>query len=721
MVKFINLETGYIFDGSKPYVFWFDNGLSTELFHTKSVGVISDQESLSISIEDSNVFYLLNPSILSNNEEVNGFKYHNINDLKCINYNSTGTPYEGNYIHVLYFLTSSNEIGEFISEFKIGDTSYNIGADFYNENESLYINLSNFGVEIPETIQKTIYESNVHEDKKDNILLNRKFKELLINYWDIIANRGSYKSLINSINWFEWGDIIKLREIWKKDGIKTIFDSRELSSMMQDKYLDTLSCYSKTTYYALYAPKEKVGEGYDIELNPNLINSCETWKWPIIDIMIKMSLLGHFYETFFMPIHLDLIHSTIEDIVFTNTLKVHKGTCISRRDNIYNFDSIISSVKDGDKFLISNVSCQVNSDTQMGTKWRDEDLYESIRILGVDEVVETIKDDNDLKTLYTQIYKGPGVLVPINLSFNLDSMDFIKSEEITMVHDDENDWNTFKQYRIYRALRDGRVHIDFKLLCKQARKYDLRLKFESANGRVFTKRILFDVIDEFNPTINIYKIKSIDNPQYELLFENNPLHSILMRQLEGIPEMPIYTQYIESGHNSIKFNHLIVATNDNSEQVKLYLDTNYYKLDLGKKIDQKDTTIYISKKYVGDEDLIEKTKKIGIKYIHNKYMFIPQFHEIEEFGGVNIEDYTIYDDTLCCIPNIRYSLDIDEWEWVFENCSTNEKFNIPSIQDPFITPQSTTLTKGFYNIIFKYKLSNNKLNEIKINSAFIKK
>ena len=43
-------------------------------------------------------------------------------------------------------------------------------------------------------------------------LLEKKFKELLVNYWDVIANKGSYKSLINSIKWFEYGDILKLRD-----------------------------------------------------------------------------------------------------------------------------------------------------------------------------------------------------------------------------------------------------------------------------------------------------------------------------------------------------------------------------------------------------------------------------------------------------------------------------------------------------------------------------
>lgn len=727
MVKFINLETGYIFDGSKPYVFWFENGQSTELIYSKSIGIFSDSETLDISIEDNDIFSLINPNLLNTEEVVNGFNYHSLDTIKTTSYTSQGTSHDTGYIHVIYFTASSKIAGEYIGEFYIGNDVYNIGADFYEENENLYINLSNFGLEIPESIQKTIYEANVHEDKRDNILINRKFKELLINYWDIIANRGSYKSLINSINWFEWGDILKLREVWKKDnGIKTIFDTRELSSMMSDKYIDTLSNYAKTTYYALYVPKESVTDEYDTELNPVTIDNSSQWKWPVVDIMIKMSLLGHFYETYFMPIHLDLIHSTIEDVVFTNTIKTNNGALVDRFDNVYDFESVNCNLMGNEEFLLNNVSCQVNKFTQMSTQWNGEEDYDDIYIIGVDDVVDTVTE-NDIKTFYSQIYNGPGVLVPIELSFKLNSNDFIKSEKVTYVHDRKEDWNTFELNRIYRASRDGKVHIDFKLLCTKEQQYDIRLQFESASGRVLTKRLLFNVYDRFNPSISVFKIKSIDNPQYELLLNDSPIFNAIMIEKDDwntdviLPDKFKYSQYIQSSQNGIKLNHMIIAKNNNSEQIKQYLETYYFVMNLGKKIDNVDTTIYISKDYVGSNDLITKTDLMGIKYTHNKYIFIPQFHELVEFGGESLEDYTIYDETLCCIPNIRMSHKINDWVWTFENASTNKVITLPPVQEPIIASNQDLISNGFYNIIFKYSLNDGNTRELKLNSAFIKK
>ena len=61
----------------------------------------------------------------------------------------------------------------------------------------------------------------------------------------------------------------------------------------------------------LYAALEKMKLNnkkpvYDSELNPEL--EFISAKWSFNDLSLKMSMLGKFYEMFFMTIHLDLIH-----------------------------------------------------------------------------------------------------------------------------------------------------------------------------------------------------------------------------------------------------------------------------------------------------------------------------------------------------------------------------------------------------------------------------
>lgn len=238
MIQFVDLDTGHLYDGVAPYVHWFPGEQSTNLVYTHKICVCSDEQQIFISI-NSDTFNIINIDMI----EIYG-DYTTPTEVKlklpnilCPEYTSRGTRISVNaevktdqgaeeksvnkYMHIIYFSGSSNIATECRTDVTIkeGDKVYNvvIGADFYEENESLYINLANFGVELPDSIQKTIYDVNVRESYKDNIILNRKIKELVSNYWDVIANKGSYKSLLNSLEWFEWGDLIRIREIWKHE------------------------------------------------------------------------------------------------------------------------------------------------------------------------------------------------------------------------------------------------------------------------------------------------------------------------------------------------------------------------------------------------------------------------------------------------------------------------------------------------------------------------
>ena len=231
-----------------------------------------------------------------------------------------------------------------------------------------------------------------------------------MNYWDIVANKGSYESLTNSLKWFEWGDLVRIEEVWKsREPHGDIYKLKPLKSQLDDYLRSQINNISKTTYIGLYYAMqhiEKDGWGgvvyedqYNIdpqqysnrihkgdriavmedyddftihsydpnrsdvlgkadavqsasystniirrdidsgnyiynEPNPQLDNIAALWN--NIDLCLKMTLLGNFYSTFFMPVHLDLIHSTIESWVFTNTIKLLNASTVSRIDIINN-------------------------------------------------------------------------------------------------------------------------------------------------------------------------------------------------------------------------------------------------------------------------------------------------------------------------------------------------------------------------------------------------
>ena len=161
MSSFID-NNGYLFNGQKPYVFYFDEGQSVNIYYSKTILYIADTPVITISISPDSIFKLVDMDALSSSTpvDINNFEFLDIN---CPGVLTDSLVLDDPEIidgrNVFYFniITKSEEAGEYIDEFIIDDggniTRYNIGADFYSENEILRSNLANFGIEIPQSIQ----------------------------------------------------------------------------------------------------------------------------------------------------------------------------------------------------------------------------------------------------------------------------------------------------------------------------------------------------------------------------------------------------------------------------------------------------------------------------------------------------------------------------------------------------------------------------------------
>lgn len=765
MLQFVNLETGNIYDGNQPYIHWFPGQQSVGITYAMPICIIKDAKDGATHVElESNIFSLVNPDINSSTETINNISYNKLEDLKVGFINDrpanaikkhrlrfTTIKVGENYykIATIYIIATSQTAAEYIDTLYINGTPYKIGADFYDENESLYINLSNFGVEIPESIQKAIYPVNVHEENKDNIILNRKFKELLSNYWDVIANKGSYKSLLNSLKWFEWGDIVRVREIWKHEDFgKTIYDDRALCSVLEDKYKDSLSKFAKTTYISLYAAMQKLKKDndnylYDDEKNPMLEEISSIWSKE--DLTLKMCLLGHFYETYFMPIHLDLIHSTIEDIVYTNTIKTSSGAAYEREDVWLNtMYDVECNVKDNNVFYLSNVSARVSQKTLFGNIWEPGKDYTNMgeNILGVEFGTNVLENDDDLKTFYSQAYDGVGVIIPFICKVKLEPKDCIIREQI--VTNTCGDWVTKINNDIFTRDSQGYTTIIFNLLCKQASDYEVRLQFDSAGGRIYTYNVKFIVEDISNMELKVYKIQHKDTPTVEDWY-GGPANSYKFGRIKS-DVINTYSQYIPAylptkngeypkDYKGVLLNNVLILHNENNktQDFTKELSNDYFvtykeiKDENGEVIDR--YTIGVSK--VFNFNPLSKSY-YNKEYIYrNDYVYFPEFHELVEIGGDKLNDYIIYDeDALVVVPSISYKdsikfsfgENIKDYEWEFENISTGEIIKLNNVSEPNIANiDKRYLTNGYYNIIFRYSLIDGEEHMLKLNSAFIKK
>ena len=347
MLIFIDEKTGRRYstpdqttegDGSVivNHTFRFDDQQSIGLFYQKRLFFLSDSSSVTVSIPSNDIFFLYDT------ESIEGSSV-NLTDIKTFSLTLTGEAVGGYYLYCVNVGCTSATVGEYTEEIVIGDSIYNISADFYGQQEELEILLHNQGVNLPRDIQRAFYDTNVHNMTTDWIALNRKYKEFLLNVMDILYKKGSYQSLISSLDWFEYGDAIKLYEFWSTPKISTLYQ-HELTTLYTDALKELVSMYRKTTFVAISLSLDelKKSDGYieysTDENGEKLVPLTESivHKWSREDLMLKMTLLGNYFSTYFMPIHLDLLYSSVENIIFDaikiKTYSSGVGTCTSIND-----------------------------------------------------------------------------------------------------------------------------------------------------------------------------------------------------------------------------------------------------------------------------------------------------------------------------------------------------------------------------------------------------
>lgn len=764
MMKFLNLNTGYSFDAlwkndqEKGYIFWFPNEQGIELTYTMPIAIVTDTESeLELTMESNDIFYFIHMPETMSGITIDGYCF----DGKFAMDNETAEPNDfkyshhfttipekinGKYVHVFNIACCSKNAGEYICKINIGDNGYiRVGADFYGEHEPIYVNLANMGVEIPTSIQKAIYDTNVHEDITDNILINRKFKELMSNYWNIIANKGSYKSLLNSIEWFEWNDQVKLKEIYKRTTTnKILFNDKDILTSLNDNVEETLNNFIKTTYISLYCSLQDETPNYDNEYNPQLANAV--FKWSKNDIQLKIALFAKFFGVYFLPIHLSILHATAEDTVFTNTIKsIHAGK-LKRNDSIGCFDFIECNIKTDSVFGLTNVRAQVTDDTVFGVK------YPNTVTIGVDKFPsDNIVDESSIKTFSEQYYTGPGAIIPINLIIpNVNQKDFIKETIIEFI-DDTDKVNKVRFNTIFKPI-DNKIIIDFNFLAKTAKKYTMLFTFIFGSSKTLTRSILFTVEDIDNININIYKVQAKNDTEYfsyeDFRNTENSNYFYKIQNSELDLEHSYYTQYLpylisnDSSYTGIKLNRTIVVdvkscTDKELQKLRTDMVNTHNYLEFAKYeynivdtkpvlTDKLNYLIFVSKKFYADYpyNLLKQ-----YKIVRNDLVFYPQFHNLVKMDGTNINNYTIAPhEAICCAAELmdgniaipfKYGHMITEAEWVFYNHLTNETIQHPvSVRTPFIAKQSDLLSPGYYDITFKYSLNNGTTQECKLNSAF---
>ena len=712
MIRFIDLSNGNVFNGEQPYTFWFEEGQSVNFNYVRKICFVSTKYEHTISL-DSSVFTLLDVSKITEHtgalEIFDQQKYYSLDPTDTLpglkvpadvhSLTLTGTQYNGMYVYMIYILGNSNTSGEFHDVFYIDDTPYNIGADFYNEDERLSINLGNFGMDLPYEVQKAVYDTNVHEELRDNITMNHKFKELLLEYFDILVNKGNYKSLLDSLNWFEYGDLVNLREFWNEKGTPYYY-YEELNRIAEDDFMMKVSEMIKKTYIGIYLGLKKLkrsadgksieyenhhnyvwhndnpdiqwatllqldgnpagtaiiqdpyntdhdrlmrmayptevqdyeehlgpGEGTPVhedldegtatdsqqgatfklmwpeyegsgedgsilllnELNPIIEDIAA--KWSQTDLALKMTMVGNFYSTYFMPIHLDLIHSTIEAMVFSACLKILHNTKLIRWDNQGTFNAI-SVDRTTTGYLEPLKDLYVYNDTLFRQELDNENPWDYV---GVEGIRDNIDDIEEHMHIAAHKYGGIGCLV--NYDCNLKTMAPVVREFIIIKNDllpfaiMRDSYNVYGEFIPTETEEQQSwvqdININFDILLQVSGTTHINFMFFTADGQTFTHTDelvvrsdaardiqLYKVSRRFNPVIVNLTQQLDDNPKYKLEDICNYMFGQYNTGYDNYTDY-MYSQILSADENGIGLNHVVAfkAFDSNIQPYMFYDNT----------------------------------------------------------------------------------------------------------------------------------------------------
>ena len=607
MIRFIDVNTGNVYNGNTPYVHWFEGKQSVGLNYDKQIVFLTNSKCVCIKM-DSEVFSLVDENMLQYYFTEEGKptqqtffdkKYFDLDVLKTKHISKTGNSenyQDGYYLYCFNIIAQGKYVGEVTDSFFINDEEFIIGADFYDENEILSINLSNFGLDLSNEVQRAIYEKDINEQKPDYVLLNRKLKELLNEYINVLANKGSYKSLINSLNWFEYGELTKIYEYWKQtEPNRDYLSKRELTQYINQNTQNIINSQTKTTFVGISCALDKITKNngkivYENSIdesgvntnqislinepNPKLENVGMLWSKEAMSL--KMTLLHNFFATYFLPIHLDLIHTTLENTIYTNTIKINSAPLLERFDRFDGIDTFKCDLND--IYYLDNVETYTNLNTPFGyihnSNLNEEDA--ELDIIGVDleffDHTGMASEDDILKAYMLQFYKGIGAVIPFNCVLDIKD-NIIVGGDIIIYKDGEiiltRSTTNIRSSRTFNI--DGKTHVDFNILLKEIGQYKIQLQFRLAGGETLIKTFDLRVDEENYPSIKLYKIVPKNNIKNELNInewigangaETNNVVDYVLNPIqykrtyyngEEVTETPvIYTQFISTTTENIK-------------------------------------------------------------------------------------------------------------------------------------------------------------------------
>lgn len=216
----------------------------------------------------------------------------------------------GEFIEVLELYVNEGDIKTKIAEISLF-------AESIAEDGRLTALLENFGQRITLDDSLVFRNTDVNDDNLDHIELNKKKKELILEFKNIIPYIGSYKGLLNAIKYYGYGDL-KIKEWWLNLSNEKIFhleidkDTYKTKTNKQGQLFNNRNL-KRTGKFSLFYDINKTNGVLDSNGIPELEN---VFEYSEEEVLIKLYGLKELLKNKYLPLSTRIVDITGEGLTF---------------------------------------------------------------------------------------------------------------------------------------------------------------------------------------------------------------------------------------------------------------------------------------------------------------------------------------------------------------------------------------------------------------------
>jgi hypothetical protein len=296
--------------------------------------------------------------------------------------------------------------------------TFNLYGQTEIEDERFVQNLKMLGATISTDVQPIFKESDINEIGIDYTILNRKRKELLAMYPQIYNYIGSYKALINAINYFGYNDL-EVYEYYKCIKPKSPLYGKLQRVHIQDIFNNTIpgwseieldnSNYLKTNLFNL-TYKITDEDGNYVEM------------YSLDEVQIKLTKLIQWLRRHIIPLSANILDITGLAYVPTNIYMSYDGSNWVKKTTVYQENSVINfdyiQTLNIDTNYLFTINFYLTSGATMPDYWTGK-----IITFHLDETTREL-----IPVQYIDLYKTDLLSYSFNVDKNIDPWMYIETQ-----------------------------------------------------------------------------------------------------------------------------------------------------------------------------------------------------------------------------------------------------------------------------------------------------